>query len=356
MNWFRLAKFGQIWNVEYHTDSLEACLSALYQLTYKYQQLQIHKFKGHPKRHENILLGIEQRARQVIQDTINILEPAFSKWLAQHAITNPVAWGTNHIDQQFEMAEGSPDALGTMFNNFTLWPGENRKIVIPPDAVAEHLDAPLRNGQMPYLAQWFKAVKAEMAEGDKENQGELDTRPEEQIDEYYEQLDFSDYFAEFYENNWVYMMEQIAQHQDIYEVAKEIASYGLFPEWFGYWRSVGIEQTRENVEQAYALIHQLKSQPIDKALANINIIINTCHQNGDMLEYITEETSESVSHLKEVMSYYSNLSDSSPEMKDWNKQLRGVGTKFPVVRRPKQPTEPIVPQQEATPQNPNEAL
>jgi len=357
MLWYNLAKFGQIWAVQYRRDSVKSCLEALYQLTYKYQQMNVQPFKGYPTRRENMLKGIEKQARQVIADLVDMLQPVFENWLSEHALTNPRAWAENMINQHYESNGGSPNAIAAMIYHFDYGNAHKEgRQKIDSTFIAENLDDAIKNGQAPAFARWFKQAKMDLEEADADNRDEYDTRPQEQIDEYYQNLEFSEYFSTYYGNDgneWLKFLTEVAQFTDVYEFAVEIAQFGLFPAWYGYWKAEGIDQTRQNVENAYNMIKQVEGLPINQALVNINIIINTCHQTGGMIDYIAEATSDYRNELYRAMQNLSNLTDSSPEMISWNKSLREVGTKMPIVRKPKPITNV---EQNPTPQKPTNIL
>lgn len=351
MSWYNLAKFGQIWNVKYRRDSVQSCLEALYQLTYKYQQMQIQNFKGYPKRQENILIGIEKESRQIIADLVDLLLPVFEKWLAGHALTNPKAWAANIMREQDESEGSSPSAIADMINGFSYGGVGGPKDLHKVDAtsIAEQLDLPIKNKQAPAFANWFHHTKVEIREADADNRDEDDTRSEEELDAYYRDMDFSEYFSTYWNDDWEDFFDSVAQFTDITEFAAEIAEFALFPAWYEYWQQQGIDETRDRLENAYQMLKQVESQPIAQALATINIVINTCHQTGNMLDYIIEATSDYKGELYRAMNNLSNLTHKSPEMMAWNKDLRQVGTHIP---RPPRPVKPKVPEEPS----PNEAM
>jgi len=348
MSWYNLAKFGQIWNVKYRRDSVQSCLEALYQLTYKYQQMQIQRFKGYPKRQENMLLGIEKQARQVIADLVDLLLPVFEKWLAGHALTNPKAWAANIMKEQDESGGSSPSAIADMITGFSFGGvgGPRDRHKLDAASIAEQLDLPIKNKQAHAFATWFHHTKVDIREADAENRDEYDTRSEEDLDAYYRDMDFSEYFSTYWSDDWEAFFEAVAQFADIHEFAAEIAEFALFPAWYEYWQQQGIDETRDRLENAYQMLKQVESQPIGQALATINIVINTCHQTGDMLDYIVDATNDYKGKLYRAMNNLSSLTDSSPEIQDWNKQLNQVGTKIPRPYKPKPQTQPT----------PNEAI
>lgn len=347
MSWYNLAKFSQIWNVEYRSDSVQSCLESLYQLTYKYQQVQIQRFKGYPKRQENILIGLEKQARQVIASLVDMLIPVFEKWLENHALTNPKAWAANMMRIQDESDGSSPAAIVDMINGFSYGGvgGPRDRHKVDATYVAEQLDFPIKNRQATAFAQWFHHAKVDIREADEDNREEEDMRSEEQIEAYYRDMDFSEYFSTYWNNDWETFLTRAAEFTDIHEFAAEIAEFALFPAWYEYWQQQGIDETRDRLEKAYQMLKQVTSQPIGQALATINIVINTCHQTGDMLDYIVEETNDNKASLYRAMNNLSGLTHSSPEMKAWNKDLRQVGTNVP------RPPKPITPKPQEEPNN-----
>lgn len=326
MAWYKFLKYSQIWDISYNKESLQKLLPALYELTYKYQTLQKQQFQGYPKRKDNILSGLENKARQVISDIIEILQPTFEDWLEKHALFNPNSWATQRVDECYEINGSNIKGMANQLK-YMASGGPNNYTATIPDII-RNLNKAIENKQAPMLSNIFKNIKRDLIEEDKDNQDPEYKRTEEQIEEYYNNMDFWDYFETFYQEDLGQFLEDSSQFYDIYELSVEIAQYACFPIWYGMWQPEGIDETRQNVENAYLMIKSVQQQPIHKALATINEIINTCHQTGDMLEYICERTNDYPAEVFRTMSYLSSMNDSSPEIQKWNQDLREIGSQI----------------------------
>jgi len=342
MNWYSRAKFAAtpIWNVNYNRDSISSMLYALYELTYKYQYLQHHNFQGHPTRLQNILQQIEGSARTVIADFVDILVPVFENWLSGHALLTPRTWATKRVTEWFEIDGDSPQSLADMIASECDIHRERKKFNISPEL--HRLDEPVKNGQAQVLSRLFEAAKYELIEADTENaiyennRNPDDQRDEEEIEaeikQRYEEMSFSEYFDTWYGGDLATFLEMASQTYDLQEICIEFAQFLCFPIWYGFWKPQGIDQTRQRIENAYNMLKSVERQPIGQALATINIIINSAHQTGDMLDYITDVTQDSKGEIRRAMDLLSNAT----EFEEWDLDLREVGLQLPPKNAPTQ--------------------
>ena len=117
-------------------------------------------------------------------------------------------------------------------------------------------------------------------------------------------------------DQFVDMVSNIGLEDDI---LVELYKNFVFPKWVEHWKSLGIETTRKNVEDVYALLQSMDENNMSESIKTINIALNTTHQNGDMLEYLEERTGES--NLRGLLD---TLSEGT-YVEDWNKELRAIG-------------------------------
>jgi hypothetical protein len=344
MGWYELVKHGQIWQTNYERDSVGSMLSALYELTYKIQTLQNQGFKGYPKRYDNILKGLENSARQVINDMSDILVPVFENWLSGHALLSPKTWASKRIEECEQVGEDTPESIATALLNGVHYDPNDKMPKIQPSDILENMDDAVRNGQASYVSEWFKIIKSEMLEQDLEANEENNNNEhsdysmsEESIRQANEEMTFSDYCSNYFGDNLTDVIAAIADYYPGAEVYKVFFQFGLFPIWYGYWRTKGIDDTRARVEKAYQTLLQIPNMNINQALLNINIVINTAHQTGDMIDYIVDATGEYSRDIKNLMTQLSNQTD----FRDWNKQLKGIGSQFPRKNKRFLPPQPL---------------
>jgi hypothetical protein len=348
MKWYNLAKFAAIWNVNYNIDSICEMLTALYELTYKYQTLQIYPFNGHPRRKENILRATEQNARQVIYDLSGILIPVFENWLSSHALLSPIRWAEKRLEESVDAYDVDPENLASLISDLCNIHREKRNFNITP--YLPQMDEPVRSGAAKTLSLFFNQAKRDVAEADLENalyeNNRLDPseqRSEEEITQEInsrtEEMEFSDYLSDYYSDDLETFFQHVSQFANIEEMAKEFLAFLCFPIWYGYWQPQGIDDTRKRIEITYELLKQIDSQPITQALASINIVLNTAHQTGDMLDYISEVTNESVKEIRGTMDSLSIATNHS----QWDKELSAVGVVYPQQQKTQKPkTNPRV--------------
>jgi hypothetical protein len=192
------------------------------------------------------------------------------------------------------------------------------------------LDEPVDTGQAPFLQEFFQNAKLGLIEADIENAiyenniNPDDKRGEEQIEDEikqrYEDMPFSEYLDTFYSNNLAGFLEQASLIYNLEEICIEFAQFLCFPIWYEFWKPQGIDQTRQRIENAYNMLKVVERQPISQALATINIVINSAHQTGDMLGYISDVTQDTTRDIRRAMDLLSNSAD----LTEWNKDLQTV--------------------------------
>jgi hypothetical protein len=269
MAWYNEAifKYAQIWNVNYNNKELGPCLHALYEITYKYQMMQSQRFKGPPKRQQNIQAGLEKAARKIIGDCVAILDFVFEDWLSKHAILNPMAWGKQRVEEQGEMEGLTPKNVADMLNGAVN--NVHRQGIKDEEIIANMSDA-IAEGKCPYVKGWFDTTKQELIDFYEEDPS--DTVPREQREQEFAEMTFEDYFGNYFGGDLIQFFEAASQFYDLESLAVEFMAYGAFPEWYALWGPRGIADTRQNVENVYKQLQGLQQQPIDQALASLNIV------------------------------------------------------------------------------------
>jgi len=341
MRWFELAKYGQIWDKQYNNRSLISCLETLYELVYKYQRITTQGFKGYPKRYENILKGLEASTRQCIQDIANILEPVFATWLQGHALLSPAIWAEDRIKQWDDIYGHTPEAVAELI--LTEANVEKNVKNIDPSIVFEKMDYAVKSGEAEVISAWLNDCKNELIEADLENlisdsgNEKTEDQIKEELEQYYKEMDFSEFVNTFYQDDMIQLISALSQFYGLEEILFEFMQFACFPIWYEFWQQRGIDETRDRVENAYKMILQIPNMPFNLAISSINLVINTSHQSGPMLAFISEATGEDSSEIESVMSKLSNMTD----FRHWDKQLKEVGSKFPTRKKPSPPMPPL---------------
>ncbi len=302
--------------VTFYDDSrLDMMLEAFYELVYKYQQLDMHKWAGAPDSYESkeealaiCEAGIRDMAAEIAQGLIYV----YDHWLEQHAITEPKKWGKARVEMEDEVGTlGGPDALENVISEFAILseqigkgPGarydvghrEGRRwwknvfLRELPDRV-EELPVFKRLAK-PYLDELYQIDLEEWKSGS--IGGNLDEKPQKR--------DISDFFD-------IYDVEEFAQGldpDDLKDLLAELYTVMVFPVWYGRWKKEGIDKTRDRIEKASKQLHKISKKAdhlaIDDLNRELNIIINLTHQTGSMLDYIQQIHGEVTSEFLENLS------------------------------------------------------
>lgn len=342
MNWYYLAKFSAIWDVNYYADSISSMIYAIYDLTYKLQSLKKHEFQGHPKRLDNIKLQLENSARTAIADLVGVLQPVFKNWLSGHALLDPRTWAAKRAKEWLEIGGDSPQSLAEMITFECDINKLKNKFNISTEL--HRLDEPVKNGQATVLHKLFETAKSGLIEYDTENafyeansnQEEINEEQiEAEIKQRYEEMPFSEYFDIYYGGDLAGFLNAASEMYDIEEICIEFAIFLCFPIWEKYWGPQGIYETRERVEKAYQKLLNVQSLPLGIALATINDVIGTCHQTGDMLDYISDVTDDTAGEIRHAMDFVTN--NMNFELQDIELQEIGVQIPHaPINKKPQQ--------------------
>jgi len=150
---------------------------------------------------------------------------------------------------------------------------------------------------------------------------------EEEAEAYVEEIannfDLSDYIYGIGTENFMNSLSYAGIYPESF--IAELAQNLVFPLWLNYWQAMGIEGTRESVEEAYNMLK--KEGDISNEIMAINHALNVTHQSGDMIDYLEQ-------HLMgvDVNSIKSLLDDlsSNTYIPEWNKELKEIGVKIPV--------------------------
>jgi len=113
----------------------------------------------------------------------------------------------------------------------------------------------------------------------------------------------------------------------------ELNQHIVFPLWYDYWSAQGIDETRAMVEKAYQSLQNASN--IDEFHLALEVAIQTCHQNGSILDYLEEYGREEYGgDPQQIEDIMTELTEGFG-LAAWDKQLRAIGVKVPrrVVKR-----------------------
>ena len=337
MNWYSLYKIAQIWQNK-GSGSFEDNLIALYEFEYKYAMVNA-KLNATTQRKENILNNLKEAFSQSAQEVVKILRKTFENWLASHALLDPDLWASQRastLDRAIEdgawehksdlvLSEYARYAygklpggyynmpMGTQFSNFikvTFNNIDNLPIfknfmekTLLPDHRNYLLETLESDGLKEFNASHWKKF-----------------RTKQQAENYVEKLTIDavdmDYFFYTFMPDQESFDKVLGNSGMENQVLQELYKVLVFPLWKEHWLKVGIDYTRDNVQEVYDSLKNINYSDMGNTSSTINIALNTAHQNGSMLEYIEELTGED--GLKSVLDGLTK----GEYTHDWDEELK----------------------------------
>ena len=335
LNWYKTA---QIWNVE-DGEYLEDKIAALYELEFKYSTFKTRRFTGHPKRYENILRGLETRLRDTLEYVKQDLIGVFGQWLSSHALLQPEIWAQKRVESFFEdgISESALKELIYEYVKYAIYSGDNTRV--PRNLNYDKFFSDILHQAQKNIAN-FPVLSSIYSSGLYDHKNvlidELESEGFEQFglryNKKFENMDQAeDYISNLTMND--VDLESLLYLEDIESFTNAAESNGkleaviielyeklVFPAWFNYWAAMGIEDTRENIQNIYDKLQTIDYADMGNAIAVINIALNAAHQSGDMLQYVND-TNLSLEQFKGFLSEMS----ASEKVEDWENQLREIG-------------------------------
>lgn len=336
MNWYKLLKFAQIWDVETEGTFADN-LRRVYELEYKYNALNNYDFTGMPQRRENILGKLETELEDALDKVEEPIKETFKSWLSEHALLDPEQWAIARTDQIYEYGDAH-QAFMNMLYEYMHYTGRGHG---SQDETFVRLinEAAGDAGRFPSFNRYFDIYAAEY----KENMlNELGNVGLEEFGRIYGQEFVNEEEAiEFVENyfNRDFIADNLSQY-DIetvvggfenvgldYDIIVEFFANVTFPVWYLYWKQQGIDKTRRAVETIFNMLEN--AQTPGERIAAIFQALNAVHQTGPMIDKIEEHLGEDATEIIETMDELSG----GTSVPKWNKELRTVGVKVPRVKK-----------------------
>ena len=345
---FNLSKWiktAQIWNVV--TDDFDDKLKAVYELEYKRSMLKTMPFAGIPQRKDNILKNIEEKLEEVIDELREILSAVFLDWLNNHALLSADTWANQRVS---EFASNLDDVFSNIvseyaryvLNSYPKTIQEHNKIFV--NLISEALNQPenfpsLESLYRDVLYDYKQRLEEELqSDGLKQfnSRWNKKLRTLGQAEDFINNLTTNDVDIEeliYFENTEQF----VSMLPNPEETAKEFYKAFVFPHWAEYWISMGIEETRETIENIYGKLTAIDFKDMGNALAVINLAINATHQNGDMLEYVAQRESDmNTDYTKGLMN---QLTDGI-FIEEWNQELLEIGVQIKKEKKTKKNITP----------------
>ena len=349
MNWYGKIILSQIW--ESNGNEFEDELKTLYEMEYKLHALNNFQFNGMPKRRENIIERVEQRLEEAIDSIKDPLERTFEKWLKSHALLDSRTWAEQRMEPYYEEDDrGEQDFLEGVVNEYKRYKNNNQpwrswgRSTDWDSAFSEMINEALAmEDKFPSL-QKIKSVLGDVRE--EELREEFFSEGLEQFGENYigkpfateeeaeayildqsSEIDLVDYIYGIGIEGFIHILSYngISLNQFLIELNQNL----VFPLWYNYWSAMGIDNTRENIEEIYKRL--ISDGDLSTQSANINIALNTAHQNGEMIDYLESYGSSGGYGYIDSGNVKSVLDDlsSNKYVAEWNDQLEEIGVVVP---------------------------
>lgn len=320
----------------------------LYEVEYKYSTIKNNRFTGVPRRRENILSLLEDIGREAVSFLADTFEVVFREWLDNHALTDPDKWARQRFYEDGESLL-EMEGLTAMFEIILVEMGRYTGIISEKDLFLEmnRLHPELLEDLLDELVRAWREQTIEEIE-----EGELDSALfSVQYSINIPDFEITDEFKKFIENHFAAYDEDfiglfgdkdaaatavIEDQIDALALSEDLGRHKiplvdtekffllayrdiLFPAWYDYWSSQGIDETRDRVERVYEDIVNIEKRPLDKQFMVLNIAKNTNHQNGSMMEYYSDMWRVRAEDL-------ARLSDM--DTTEWEKELESIGVEL----------------------------
>lgn len=351
MNWYKKILYAQVWETE-DEGSFEDSLKSFYELEYKYQAIKNFPFEGMPQRYENILEKVQNSLEASMERLKGALLSTFNGWLETHALTDPAMWAAKRSDPDDQGYMSSFDAEQALngvvgeyirYKNGGQYPMQNRPNT--SNVFSEMLDQALEMSDKFTSLQGVEDVIQEIERerltedlynDEFENFGTNERgeafQSEEEAEAYIEERVYAasvqDYVWSMGKEELLSLLEGQGQMDNF---IIELNQYLVFPLWYEYWGAMGIDTTRELAEEAYEGL--VNANTFEEFHLALEVAIQTCHQNGSMLEYLEqyggEEYGADPSEIEDIMNELTEGKGNA----NWDKQLKEVGVKVPIAVR-----------------------
>lgn len=271
----------------------DECVIGLYELTYKYDMLAIHKWMGDiPK--SRVLAEAEMGIRKCSAGVVRVLRQAFETYIELHDWNDPETFARARIDHDLEV-EGTT-RFGDWYANYLLGVFDYTMRRITDNArgkanAAEAMNrgiiASLRDGKLPYVSELLRGACRELYEQDKE---------EERRDPEFKACmhDPADLLEEF--GDLTTLVAPAMRPEAWRDIAVELYATMVVPVqkiWFRDFLGIGnvLKNMREALNLCDRLMHNQMAFPADELYQTMDRLINITHSGGNMTEYVDRVTS-----------------------------------------------------------------
>ena len=332
MNWYKIIKKAQIWKSKFPKelidqlkgipgfeetqmieieeqnvtiDTVKLNLYKIYELSYKYQYIQnnIKEFDIFPETKNNILNNIEKQIRNIIENLKKQINPIIENWLNFHA-----RGGEEHGE---EMAK-------IFFKNFM-----DEKLIFALESVLTEQEAfeyVLYNiEKSKILKNKMNEIFIQIIEDYLQNKNDEELEELVEIFEEEEEILFNiikDYNIMNENELKSEVQKYIMKSDDLKQIIKEIYEI-IYVIWKDSIEHL-LQEPIKNITKAKEILENIQKQPIDKMITDINIVLNTMHTSGSIMEYFMIDEISNVN--ENFLTFLSNL-DQYGMTDKWEKEI-----------------------------------
>lgn len=307
-------------------DSLAENLYRLYEIEYKYSMIKQNYSQiaqRNPRRADRIMDMLAEAASKTAKDIAHRLEPIYEKWLSSHVLTDPKEWAR----QRMESWDSQDELLRSIRQEILMQKGSSGDTI--PFRYLENNLSGISDSRMqsdyPNLFNLGQTIKEEEIDFHREDE-------EHDLADELEQQEISDFLSNQIQDfglvEWFNSIDfTFVDGATPEETIIELKALLQFPVWYEQWEEEGIDQTREEVEDAYDSLKEFVSGMWTKETVGegffqqMNWIIQITHQTGGLIEdYAERYGGENIDY-----EYFGRLSNLDPNSEGWNADLQDMG-------------------------------
>lgn len=291
-----------------YSDNMDVIIS-FYEASYKLTMVERSKAtQPVPIRKENTIKKLET----LILKTSNILkhrfQPVFKYWLDHHALNDPHKWACKRVETQ----EDDYNLFDSLIDEYNRYAFEKlRKSSLVYKELINQISDKIE--KFPSINEYVKIYLSDYFENQKQDMysflddGAYDSEDGYEINgNHFEDYDSAQEYIDNFEHDNTLTLKELIYNYDIsledffnnlksydydlyLQALIEIYEHIIFQEWFRYWKQKGIVKTRETVEKVYNTMLTKHSNNAKREMADISIILNTAHQNGNIVRDYTKD-------------------------------------------------------------------
>jgi len=288
MNWYKTAqiayKFSKlIRDMEIEDEwNFEENVKDLHELEYKAHRIEISSTYTHPKRKENILNMIHDKAWDYFDNLRDRMQEAFENWKNEHQISDAYTWAEMVYNSILETGEPTEEeTISFILRNGITW-GQN---TLQGDVIADCVDPNyFRQIMEEDISSYPDGYEYEIEKYLNEKLPNWTDSDADPTNYFQENCDIDD-FMDYYMKN-INVGDEIREREmtfvvDANVVKKAIAEY-LYPQYMSYWGS-SVEEIIENVDKALERLEDIDyDNSIKDMTTAISLAMNVMHVSGNI--------------------------------------------------------------------------